>query len=85
VLANGGTDAGLSDLSEPENRYEDSATELLEVYVPVRTPNGTPLLFEAYADERAEVRRLLDLVATSSRAVPTTILGLAETGRRTVS
>ena len=48
VLANGGTDAGLSDLSEPENRYEDSATELLEVYVPVRTPNGTPLLFEAY-------------------------------------
>jgi two-component system, NarL family, sensor kinase len=48
VLASGGTDAGLSDLSEPENRYEDSATELLEVYVPVRTPNGTPLLFEAY-------------------------------------
>jgi signal transduction histidine kinase len=48
VFANGGTDAGLSDLSEPENRYEDSATELLEVYVPVRTPDGTPLLFEAY-------------------------------------
>ena len=48
VLANGGTDAGLSDLSEPENRYEDSATELLEVYVPVHTPDGTPLLFEAY-------------------------------------
>ena len=38
VLANGRSDAGLSDLSEPENRYEDSATELLEVYVPVRTP-----------------------------------------------
>ncbi len=48
VLANGGSEAGLSDLSEPENRYEDSAVELLEVYVPVQTPNGTPLLFEAY-------------------------------------
>jgi signal transduction histidine kinase len=48
LLANGGTDAGLSDLSEPENRFEDSATELLEVYVPVHTPDGTPLLFEAY-------------------------------------
>ena len=31
------------------------------------------------ADERAEVRRLLDLVVTSSSAVSTTILGLAET------
>ncbi|MET0325998.1 MAG: histidine kinase [Ilumatobacteraceae bacterium] len=48
VLADGGSAAGLSDLSESENRYEDSATELLEVYRTVRTPDGTPLLFEAY-------------------------------------
>jgi hypothetical protein len=33
------------------------------------------------ADERAEVRRLLDLVARSPRTVPTTILSLAETER----
>ena len=47
-MATGGSAAGVSDLSEPENRFEDSATELLEVYVPVRTPNGTTMLFEAY-------------------------------------
>ena len=40
--------AGITDLAEPENQFEDSATRLLEVYVPVRTPGGTDLLFEAY-------------------------------------
>jgi signal transduction histidine kinase len=48
ALRTGHSDAGITDLSEPENRYEDSATRLLEVYVPVRTPGGTDLLFEAY-------------------------------------
>jgi two-component system, NarL family, sensor kinase len=40
--------AELSDLSEPENRFEAPATQLLEVYLPVRTTQGTELLFEAY-------------------------------------
>jgi two-component system, NarL family, sensor kinase len=40
--------AEVSDLSGPENQYEDEAIELLEVYVAVRTPNGTPLLVETY-------------------------------------
>ena len=40
--------AEVSDLSEPENRYEDAAVELLEVYVPVRTTSGTALLLEMY-------------------------------------
>jgi two-component system, NarL family, sensor kinase len=44
----GESEAGLTDLAEPENRYEDSATELLEAYVPVRASDGTPFLFEAY-------------------------------------
>jgi two-component system NarL family sensor kinase len=48
ALRTGDSAAGITDLSEPENRYEDSATRLLEVYVPVRTPDGTDLLFEAY-------------------------------------
>jgi signal transduction histidine kinase len=48
ALQTGQSAAGISDLTEPENRYEDSATRLLEVYVPVRTPSGTDLLFEAY-------------------------------------
>ncbi|HEX9992057.1 MAG TPA: sensor histidine kinase [Acidimicrobiales bacterium] len=48
VLAGGESQAEISDLSEPENRYEEPATKLLEVYLPVHTPDGTPLLFEAY-------------------------------------
>jgi signal transduction histidine kinase len=38
----------VSDLSEPENRYERSYGKLLEVYLPVRVPDGSRLLFEAY-------------------------------------
>lgn len=48
VLETGEPSAELSDLSEPENRFERGFGELYEVYVPVRTPDGTPLLFETY-------------------------------------
>ncbi len=48
TLRTGRSEARLSDLSEPENRYEEQATKLLEVYVPVHTRGGTPLLFETY-------------------------------------
>ena len=47
-IASGRIDAGVSDLSKPENRYERQYRKLLEVYLPVRTPSGTVLLFEAY-------------------------------------
>ena len=48
VLDNGGTEAEVSDLSEPENRFEQGFGRLLEVYTQVWTPEGQPLLFEAY-------------------------------------
>jgi two-component system NarL family sensor kinase len=48
ALQTGQTQAGLSDLSDPENQFEEPATELLEVYLPVVTPLGHKLLFEAY-------------------------------------
>jgi two-component system, NarL family, sensor kinase len=48
VLRDGGVDAGVSDLSRPENRFERGAGKLLEVYLPLRTPGGRPLLFETY-------------------------------------
>jgi signal transduction histidine kinase len=41
-------EAGVSDLTEPENRYERDHGKLLEVYRPVWTPDGHPLLFETY-------------------------------------
>ena len=48
TLARGGTQAEISDLDEPENRYERGSGPLLEVYRAIHTPNGTPLLFEVY-------------------------------------
>ena len=64
VLRDGGTDAELSDLGRPENRFErDLGGDLLEVYTRVRSPEGEPLLFEAYLgvdDIRASRTQILD-------------------------
>jgi signal transduction histidine kinase len=49
VVRDGGTDAELSDLDRPENRFErEFGGDLLEVYTRIRSPEGEPLLFEAY-------------------------------------
>ena len=48
ALATGGTAAGVSDLSHPENRLEPRNRKLLEVYHGIRSPSGQRLLFEAY-------------------------------------
>jgi signal transduction histidine kinase len=40
--------ADVSDLRRPENQFERNRGKLLEVYRPVWTPDGHPLLFEAY-------------------------------------
>src|SRR3954451_2002915 len=42
ALRGGRVEAEVSDLSRPENRYERSAGKLLEVYLPLRGPNGRP-------------------------------------------
>jgi signal transduction histidine kinase len=42
------TRAEISDLSRPENEFEKGYGKLLEVYRPVWTPSGKPLLFETY-------------------------------------
>ncbi len=48
ALRTGRIDADLSDLDEPENRYERPYGKLLEVYVPAHTLGGQKVLFEAY-------------------------------------
>jgi two-component system NarL family sensor kinase len=48
ALVGGATDAEVSDLTRPENRYERRFGKLLEVYLRVVGPNGKPLLFETY-------------------------------------
>jgi two-component system, NarL family, sensor kinase len=60
--AGAAADAELSDLSQPENRFERGEGKLLEAYSIVHTPNGTPLLFEIYqrfSSVSAGGRRLL--------------------------
>ena len=55
ALRSGATEVEVSDLSEPENRFERAYGSLHEVYTRVRTPNGTPLLFETYQESDSSV------------------------------
>ena len=48
VLRTGSARAELSDLEGPENRFERGQGSLYEVYLPIRAPDGTPLLYETY-------------------------------------
>jgi signal transduction histidine kinase len=48
ALVEGKVVASVSNLNRPENVDERNADKLLEVYRPVWTPSGEPLLFEAY-------------------------------------
>ena len=61
VLVSGETEAELSDLDEPENRFERGQGDLYEVYTRVRTPDGTPLLFETYQRGSSLVARGRDV------------------------
>jgi two-component system NarL family sensor kinase len=66
LFRNGGTDAQLSDLSKPENRYERPEGKLLEAHTVIRTPNGTQVLFEIYqrfTAVSASVNHLLSALA----------------------
>ena len=49
VLVHPQTRADISDLTAPENRLERGHGKLLEVYRPIWTPSGKPVLFEIYA------------------------------------
>jgi signal transduction histidine kinase len=66
LLRKGGAEAELSDLTKPENRYERPQGKLLEAHTPIRTPNGTPVLFEIYqrfSSVSANGQRLLSALA----------------------
>ncbi len=58
ILRDGGTEAGISDLGEPENRFEPAGEGLVEVYTRIVSPEGQPLLFETYySADRIDARR----------------------------
>jgi len=73
ALASGVTgEPHISDLTAPENRLENADDRLIEVYVPIRALDGTPLLVESYLR--------LDSVLTSGRLLAEQILPLALAG-----
>lgn len=62
----GGAEAELSDLSQPENRFERQEDKLLEAHAVIRTPGGTQVLFEIYqrfSSVNASGERLLRALA----------------------
>lgn len=66
LFSEGGAEAELSDLSDLENVFERPQGELLEAHTVVRTPNGTPVLFEIYerfSSVSASGERLLGAIA----------------------
>jgi two-component system, NarL family, sensor kinase len=73
ALASGVTgEPHISDLTAPENRLENADDRLIEVYVPIRALDGTPLLVESYLR--------LDSVLTSGRLLAEQILPLVLAG-----
>jgi signal transduction histidine kinase len=49
AIRDGQVEAEVSELDGPENRFERSQGKLLEVYLPLQTPDGEPVLFESYS------------------------------------
>ena len=48
AFESGHVTAEVSDLSKPENRFERGMGNLVEVYLPIRTPGGKRVLYETY-------------------------------------
>ena len=77
VLTDGGVVAEVSDLQAPENRYERSFGQLMEVYSRIRTPAGTPLLFETYQLRSSIAGNGRALAATFTPVLVVTLIALA--------
>jgi signal transduction histidine kinase len=66
LLSAGGAQVEVSDLSRPENALDRRLGKVIEAYTRIRTPSGTPLLFEIYqrfGSVTASARRLLAALA----------------------
>jgi two-component system, NarL family, sensor kinase len=73
ILQGDEIDAEVSDLDQPENRYERGRGELLEVYMAVHLPGGRPLLFESYRPTAAISDTTRDLTVAF---IPALLVGL---------
>ena len=62
VLRSGDTEGGVSDLRRRENRFESEEGGLLEVYTRIESPEGQPLLFEAYYSVETVKQRSVEVL-----------------------
>jgi signal transduction histidine kinase len=77
ALRTGEVDAELSDLSQPENRFDRGYGQLLEVYLPVESSDGDRFLFETYQRYDAVTESGADLL---ERFAPALLGALAAIG-----
>ncbi len=76
ILEDGGVEAEISDLTKPENRFEADSGGLVEVYTQVVSPEGEPLLFEAYYYTRDIDQRRQEVFLPFRRIVMGSLLAL---------
>ena len=76
VLDTGDTEGGLSDLQRRENEFEDEEGGLLEVYTRIESPEGQPLLFEAYYSVEAVKQRSAEVLTPFRRITAGALLAL---------
>jgi two-component system, NarL family, sensor kinase len=77
ALRTGAVDAELSDLSLPENRFDRGHGELLEVYLPLETPDGRSFLFETYQRFSSVTASGPDLLARFAPALIGALVAIA--------
>jgi len=61
AMADGRARSEVSTLEGDENKLERDSDKLVEVYLPVETPDGQPLLFETYSDYEEVTKRAIDI------------------------
>jgi signal transduction histidine kinase len=76
VLDTGDTEGGLSDLQRRENEFENQEGGLLEVYTRIESPEGQPLLFEAYYSIEAVKQRSAEVLTPFRRITAGALLAL---------
>ena len=76
TLQDGVTRAQLTDFGRPENRFDRSAGETLEIYRRIETPRGSPLLLETHATYSAATARQSDIWLRFAPITLTVLLAL---------
>lgn len=77
ALRTGAVDAEVSDLSQPENRFDRGHGDLLEVYLPIEASDGRPLLFETYQRFSSVTASGADMLGRFAPALVGALLAIA--------